>query len=993
MIYLICKEKDCKAKAKCNESVFITFDSELHNHLPDFHQKESLQLKDQMIKEAVFSSAPFRSIYVGSSSSVSVEAAAKVSFPTVSQSMRRERKKCQPSIPHTIGEYGDVCRESLRFGSIDEKPFCRGVVGHESFQSVLFLAEDLKDVLSNSKEIHIDGTFKTRPRHPNNSQLLTIIAIQYGLAIVRQSRALIMRNLLRDNLLARKAFKFLLCLALLPAEKIEEGLAFIKQFIRTHNLENNFESLISHFETTANVEEFLNMVQHTVDRFLQTDLQFEDQEEEVENHLLAPLDIDVPDQFRDEFAKQKIREENVNNSSIDVPPKTSNTENISPNLMFGEVPIVSKSKNIPVARVTPIKRNSENDMEAGPSLYYEASDSLEHRDYSDSGSEYIPSDESSSVVSNSTDRTVSPEIQTVSPIMFQITNRDTIDKYSITPCNSKRKIQKKIPTDEGQGFVNDVDTNSVVIQNAEKNNFGKRIRNKRHACYFCHKLLQNMSRHFETKHFQEIEVAKVLAISKNSKKRRDAFGELIEAGDFYHNCEVLASKTGELILVRRPTPAEAFNLTYEEYGPCSKCLGFLLKKHQIESSAILNEILSSQLSPEFLNNVVDKLRVDDIAIALKGDDLVMRFGSFLYEKYSDTQQELIRQSMRQLGRLILHLRTINSKIQSLSDALTPENFDSVINATKKLCVSLKGSITSRSEFGIPSLALKIGYALKKCIGIQRGQCLRQGDIVKDKKLVAFEKLLELEWSVKISSNALATLQRKNINIAINDVKKLKTWNVWAKLISLTLARVILFNKRRSGEAARMTVQQYISRPIWNATGTEVLKESLTPFEKNLAEQLHDNAVELAKVSRLLIAVDQGSVKKFAGKSLEQISMEDLPKIVEDPEEEEEEDSDEANDNYNELNINITSSVREDNDLTLTPTATKKQKKSTHNRQSWTSEEIQLVLSTYRTLIKQKKLPGKLDCEKLMKDKPTLFKGRKWSDIKFYVKNHITKMQK
>ncbi|KAF5270989.1 hypothetical protein FQR65_LT05339 [Abscondita terminalis] len=81
-----------------------------------------------------------------------------------------------------------------------------------------------------------------------------------------------------------------------------------------------------------------------------------------------------------------------------------------------------------------------------------------------------------------------------------------------------------------------------------------------------------------------------------------------------------------------------------------------------------------------------------------------------------------------------------------------------------------------------------------------------------------------------------------------------------------------------------------------------------------SDLLHDNAVELAKVIRLLIAVDQGHVKKFPRKSLKQISMEDLPKVVEDAEEEDDSDGANGNCNSNELNINMKSNVLEGNRL-------------------------------------------------------------------------------
>lgn len=52
-------------------------------------------------------------------------------------------------------------------------------------------------------------------------------------------------------------------------------------------------------------------------------------------------------------------------------------------------------------------------------------------------------------------------------------------------------------------------------------------------------LVQNMSRHFEVKHGSELEIIEISTYPKNSMKRRKAYGEIIKAGDFYHNCEVV----------------------------------------------------------------------------------------------------------------------------------------------------------------------------------------------------------------------------------------------------------------------------------------------------------------------------------------------------------------------------------------------------------------------------------------------------------------------
>lgn len=95
--------------------------------------------------------------------------------------MRRQRQKVQPQTPNSLEEYGNICLTNERFGLVDREPFCRGVVTSADSASVLFLSENLKTVLSEAKEIHIDGTFKTRPRHPESNQLLTVMAIQYGI--------------------------------------------------------------------------------------------------------------------------------------------------------------------------------------------------------------------------------------------------------------------------------------------------------------------------------------------------------------------------------------------------------------------------------------------------------------------------------------------------------------------------------------------------------------------------------------------------------------------------------------------------------------------------------------------------------------------------------------------------------------------------------------------------------------------------------------------
>ncbi|KAJ8943299.1 hypothetical protein NQ314_009788 [Rhamnusium bicolor] len=474
---------------------------------------------------------------------------------------------------------------------------------------------------------------------------------------------------------------------------------------------------------------------------------------------------------------------------------------------------------------------------------------------------------------------------------------------SDTECD---QVSQSLPVDHSENFlsmetdeetdnissgvtssINKSETKELIkINCAKKTSGGKRIRNKDHSCYFCHKLLRNLARHFERAHSNETEVARILSMPKNSKRRREAFNALTRNGDFYHNCDVLLLKKGELILTRRPTEQERKFLKYSDYGPCPECLGFMIKRHLwhhlkyscicmkdknilssekssrlpvAESTSLLNGIYGHNLTEDFRSNILNKLRNDDISEICRKDDLILRFGAFLYEKYSSTQAELIRQSMRQLGRLTIELAKKNTDVHKLIDALTPEKFDAVVLATKSLCVT-SNEIAKRTEFGIPSLALKIGYSIRKCIGIERGSCLRKGDLKRNEILLGFLSILDLEWSVRISSNALATLQSRKLNAVDllpitgdliklskflefmiqetkNDMEREKSFQNWSKLASLTLSRIILFNKRRSGEAARMKIEHYTKRPSWQSQGIAEMKESLTEFETKLANAL------------------------------------------------------------------------------------------------------------------------------------------------------------
>lgn len=73
-------------------------------------------------------------------------------------------------------------------------------------------------------------------------------------------------------------------------------------------------------------------------------------------------------------------------------------------------------------------------------------------------------------------------------------------------------------------------------------------------------------------------------------------------------------------------------------------------------------------------------------------------------------------------------------------------------------------------------------------------------------------------------------------------------------------------------------------------------------------------------------------------------------------------------------------------------ARKRPNQKVSRRQPWDPVEKQIVLKTFRIHIKNNSLPGKVECEKCIQDNPVLSK-RIWTDLKFFVKNHISKIKK
>ena len=69
------------------------------------------------------------------------------------------------------------------------------------------------------------------------------------------------------------------------------------------------------------------------------------------------------------------------------------------------------------------------------------------------------------------------------------------------------------------------------------------------------------------------------------------------------------------------------------------------------------------------------------------------------------------------------------------------------------------------------------------------------------------------------------------------LEKETTIEAWKSLAECTLVRIVLFNKRRGGEAQRLKVNHYIDRPKWASVHNTDILDSLSETEKKLCSKM------------------------------------------------------------------------------------------------------------------------------------------------------------
>lgn len=358
-------------------------------------------------------------------------------------------------------------------------------------------------------------------------------------------------------------------------------------------------------------------------------------------------------------------------------------------------------------------------------------------------------------------------------------------------------------------------------------------------CFFCETHVINFARHITRNHNSETEVQRIMSLPPGNKERQKLLADLRKRGNYlFSTIEEKAVKHSKVHI---------------QVLPCDNCLGFYsikyLWRHRRRCLNIIerrnhraagqNVLLKNlRVDKQLKETVFPRMRSDNISLTAKTDSLICAFGARYIKIHREKHFILVAsRKMREMAKLLIELRKLDSSINQLFDALKPKYFDLLIRAVKTVA---KYNI-EKDCYKSPTYALNAGTMLKQCCDIAIYFALKKADVSNtidsaeaEAEIKSLLLLIEGNWRFEISSQAASDLNLNKWNkVTIvplaSDLRLLKAHLIekansaitalekegtsqesYKVLLETVFCRVILLNRRRPGEVQRILKHTYES---------------------------------------------------------------------------------------------------------------------------------------------------------------------------------------
>ncbi|XP_033116898.1 uncharacterized protein LOC117116888 [Anneissia japonica] len=407
-----------------------------------------------------------------------------------------------------------------------------------------------------------------------------------------------------------------------------------------------------------------------------------------------------------------------------------------------------------------------------------------------------------------------------------------------------------------------------------KRRCGKRLWTNKDYCFFCGKADFKVARHWSIWHKQERMVIEVEALPKSSRARREKIAFLRNKGNLKHNFTVWETGEGKIVPRKRPSNDDEAS----EYLPCEFCDGSFKKvwlpKHQktcvqrcgrerqqrVQSPAkmMIPERNPQTVSDSLRTKVLSRMQSDSITAVVTRDDDILAYGTQMLRSHPEEHHALIiSQKMRDLAKLVSAASLKDPAIIGIRDCIDPQKFDTVVAAVKDVA----GYSSQSNSYRIPSYARNIGFEINKVASQIEAEAMISNNKQLDETVKNFKEVKLSEWRNTVTVLAHHSLQssrrnRPNLLPLAEDLKNLANYlqdnrlynemalredpcstKNWQEFCHLTLTRVSLFNKRRSGETERLLLDDYKKGCQDEGEIPQEIYKSLTEVEKGLVLQL------------------------------------------------------------------------------------------------------------------------------------------------------------
>ncbi|XP_058231857.1 uncharacterized protein LOC131343978 [Hemibagrus wyckioides] len=166
-------------------------------------------------------------------------------------------------------------------------------------------------------------------------------------------------------------------------------------------------------------------------------------------------------------------------------------------------------------------------------------------------------------------------------------------------------------------------------------------------------------------------------------------------------------------------------------------------------------------------------------------------------------------------------------------------------------------------------------------------------------------------------------------------------------------------------------------------------------------RLPEGTLQLAKISKILMALETGRLGEFTGKNLDDIDIDPNEAVFVQSSDFSRDLSGTENESDDDLgaDLHLEPSPKQAHetsaDQAAEPTSSTSVPKGVKviKKKKWETSEVKAVEKHLDRFIKTCTVPGKKDCEACIKAEPVALKDRDWLSVKFFVKNRITALKR